>query len=177
MKQASFWEPLSIRCPHVKFSTLYYFRFSDFMSLVYKTDYRKAILHGGHKVVVLYMQTHSCIPKSCWVVGKGVGELFIIKNSGQLSVKLYCLYNYSSENKVPVFAMLSSVADTIPYLWRLLSRECTYRRMCEYIHVQAWWSWQRAGSCPNEGKGLSFTLLSRSGFTMKRGRKGPVYKA
>ena len=102
MKQASFWEPLSIRCPHVKFSTLYYWRVSAFISLVYKTNYRKAILHGGHKVVVLYMQTHCCIPKSCWVVGKGVRELFVIKNSGQLSMKLYGWYNYSSENKVCV---------------------------------------------------------------------------
>jgi hypothetical protein len=112
MKQASFWESLSIRCPHVKFSTLYYLRVSAFISLVYKTDYRKAILHGGHKVVVLYMQTHCCIPKPRWVVGKCVGELFVMKNSGQLSMKLYCWYSYSSENKVPVFAMLSSGADT-----------------------------------------------------------------
>jgi len=126
MNQASFWEPPSIRCPHVKFSTLYFFRFSAFISLISKTDYRKSILHGGHKVVVLYMLTHSCIPKPCWVIGKGVGELFVIKISGQLSVNLYCWYNYSSENKVPVFAFLS-VADTSP----LPSRAVVQR-----VHIQ-----------------------------------------
>ena len=108
MKQASFWESRSIRCPHVKFSTLYYLRVSAFISLVYKTDYRKAILHGGHKVVVLHMHTHCCIPKPCWVVGKRIGKLSVIKNSGQL----YCWCNYSSGNKVPAFALLSSGTDT-----------------------------------------------------------------
>jgi len=106
------------------------------MSLVYKTDYRKAILHGGHKVVVLYMQTHSCIPKPCWVEARVLGNC--------------------SWSKPLVSWVWSFIADTItvlrtgyqclqcshlgltqvPYLWRWLSREHTYRRMCEYIHFR-----------------------------------------
>jgi len=69
MKEASLWEPLIIKCPDVKFSTLYYLPVSAFISLAYKTDYKKAILHGGHKVVVLYMHTNCILSRATWRPG------------------------------------------------------------------------------------------------------------
>jgi len=137
MKQASFWETLSIRCPYVKFSTLYYLRVSAFISLVYKTDYRKAILRGSNKMVVLYMQTSCCIPKPCWVVGKGVGELFVIKNCGQLSMKFFADTITVLRTRYLRLQCSHQGLTQVPYLRRLLSRECTHRRMCECTHVWA----------------------------------------
>jgi hypothetical protein len=83
----------------------------EIFCLVCNSVYRWAILHGDHKLVI---QTNTVVsPNLCQVVGEGVWGCSV-ENSSPLNMRLYCQYNYSTENKVPAFTTLLSRANTSP---------------------------------------------------------------
>jgi hypothetical protein len=132
MKQVPCWGPPNIRCPHVKLSTPCDLE-PEIMCLWYIREITEKLFYTG-AINWSYMQTHCCIPKPWWVVGEGVWgfivDTIILLRTGYRRLQRFLLG-----------------LTQVPYLRRLLSRECTKKKKVR-IHTCSDLV-KLAESCPN----------------------------